>query len=467
MAYFTHYSTSAMRPTSWIKVVPITLSTIFSCLILSAMPAQGAAESAPSKRPNVLFLFADDQRADTIGALGNEAIHTPHLDQLVKRGFVFRNAYCLGSHSPAVCSPSRNMLLSGQAYFRWKGPQAPANGPNWPTAMNGAGYQTYHHGKNGNTAPAIQKQFEINKYLRNDELERRCGEPGAEIVDAAIEFLQTRESDRPFCMYLAFGNPHDPRVAAQKYLDKYNRKSIPLPRNLLPLHPFDNGEQLVRDERLASWPRTDDEIQKHLHEYYAVITAMDGHIGRLLNTLEERNLLSNTLIVYSADHGLAMGSHGLMGKQNLYEHSMKAPLIFAGPGIPQGESSALAYLLDIFPTICDLTSVEIPKGVDGQSLKSVLLGQKPAVRETLGCAYRNVQRSIRDARWKLVRYPQINRTQLFDLLTDPEEILDLSAAPDQRDRVTMMLKSLEKWQLEWGDPQPLTVANPKSENWMP
>lgn len=440
-------------------------------LTLSILPSESksvmADESGKPNRPNVLFLFADDQRADTIGALGNPVIKTPNLDRLVQRGHTFRNAYCLGSHSPAVCSPSRNMLLSGQAYFRWKGPQAPANGPNWPTAMNHAGYQTYHHGKNGNTAPAIQKLFEINQYLHHDEQERRCGEPGAEIVDAAITFLEKRASDRPFCMYLAFGNPHDPRVAAQKYLDLYPRDQIPLPKNFLPLHPFNNGEQLVRDERLAPWPRTEDEVRKQLHDYYAVISALDGHIGRLLKVLEERKLLENTLIVYSADHGLAMGSHGLMGKQNLYEHSMKSPLVFAGPGIPPGETQALAYLLDIFPTICDLTSTPIPAGLDGRSLKPVIMGKAPRVRETLGCAYRDVQRSIRDDRWKLIQYPQINRTQLFDLRADPDERHDLAASPEKVGQVTTMMKKLTQWQGEVGDTLPLTSSNPQDSKWTP
>jgi arylsulfatase A-like enzyme len=442
---------------------------VISCHAIWTSAVLEAAEDTTSQRsrPNVLFLFADDQRADTIAALGNPVVKTPTLDRLVRRGYSFRNAYCLGSHSPAVCSPSRNMLLSGQAYFRWRGPQAPADGPNWPTAMNQAGYQTYHHGKNGNTAQAIQKKFEINRYLRNDEAERLSGEPGAEIVDAAIAFLNDRSTDRPFCMYLAFGNPHDPRVAARHYLDLYDRSQIPVPKNFLPLHPFDNGEQLVRDERLAPWPRTKEEIQKQLHEYYAVITAMDGHIGRLLKTLEQRGLLEKTLVIYSSDHGLAMGSHGLMGKQNLYEHSMKSPLIFAGPGIPQGETQALAYLLDIFPTICDLTDVPVPAGIDGRSLKPVIMGNVPKTRETIGCAYRDVQRSIRDDRWKLIQYPQINRTQLFDLQSDPDELFDLSTHPNEAPRVAGMLKTLEVWQREFGDTLPLTSKTPKDAHWMP
>lgn len=418
-------------------------------------------------KPNVLFLFADDQRADTIGALGNSTIKTPTLDALARRGFAFRNAYCLGSNEPAVCAPSRNMLLSGRAFFRWTGRLASPDQPNLPTSFRNAGYQTYHHGKKGNTALLIQEKFETNKYLADDEAERRNGEPGKIIVDDAIAFLKQRDTARPFCMYLAFANPHDPRVAAQKYLDQYQRDQIPLPKNYLPLHPFNNGEQLVRDERLAPWPRTEDEIRKQLHEYYAVITAFDGHLGRLIAALKEQNLLENTIVVFSADHGLAMGSHGLMGKQNLYEHSMKSPLIFAGPGIPHGGSLALAYLLDIFPTLCDLTDIPVPAGLDGRSLQPIILGKTTVVRSTLACAYRDMQRSIRDERWKLIRYPQINKTQLFDLQDDPNEMHNLANDVNQKQRVDDLMHKLQEWQQSMGDKLPLTSENPQPEAWTP
>jgi arylsulfatase A-like enzyme len=441
-----------------------TLSVVFLCVF--APRSLLAVEAQTPKRPNVLFLFADDQRTDTIAALGNPEIKTPTLDGLVRQGFVFSNAYCLGSNVGAVCLPSRNMLMSGRAFHRWKGPQAPADGPNFPMAMKQAGYETYHHGKRGNVALQIQALFEHNKYLQ-DQQDRTRGEPGKEIVDRAIEFLSARDQQRPFFLYLAFANPHDPRVAAPKYMDLYQREKIPLPANYLPLHPFNNGEQLVRDEKLAPWPRTEAVIRQHLHDYYAVITALDGHIGRLLASLKEQGLAESTIIVYSADHGLAMGSHGLMGKQSLYEHSMKAPLIFAGPGIRQGKSEALVYLLDIFPTVCDLAGAATPDGLDGRSLRPIMTGNKAKVRDTLFTTYGNVQRAVRDDRWKLVRYPQINRTQLFDLQNDPDEIRDLSADPAQADRTKQLMGVLAAWQMDLGDTLPLTSENPKPSAFTP
>lgn len=443
------------------------LSTLLMAFSLASSALTSAALAAdPPKKPNVIFLFADDQRADTIAALGNPHIKTPNLDELVHRGFVFRNAYCLGANIGAVCTPSRNMLLSGRAYFRWQGPQAQPDMPNFPTSLKAAGYETYHHGKRGNTSPAIQALFDHDKYLA-DQQARTSGEPGQTIVDEAIDFLKGRQRDKPVFMYLALANPHDERVANEKYMRLYDRDKIPLPKNYKPLHPFNNGDQFVRDELLAPLPRTENDVRKHLHDYYAVISGMDYHIGRFFAALKELGMYDNTIFIYSADHGLAIGSHGLFGKQNLYEAGMKPPLIFAGPGIPHGETNALVYLLDIFPTVCDLVGTSIPSGLDGKSLKPVIEGKQPGVRDTLFLSYRDVQRAVRDDRYKLIRYPQVNVTQLFDLQTDPDELNNLADKPGQSERIQKLTAELERWQKNLGDAAPLVVANPQDPSWDP
>lgn len=448
----------------------ITCFGLMTAAILADFVLDGGsrcAAAAVARRPNVLFLFTDDQRADTIAALGNPHMRTPTLDALAERGFVFRNAYCLGSDRPAVCFPSRNMLLSGRVYFGIEnGGMASGTRPSFPRSMKEAGYVTYHHGKLGNTARELHKQFDSSKYT-DDQKERTSGEPGKEIVDDAITFLKSRPEARPFFMYLAFGNPHDPRVAAERYLEQYDPQKIPLPRNFLPLHPFDNGEMTVRDERLAPWPRTEEVLRRHLHEYYAVITALDGHISRLLQTLKDGGEYDNTLIVFSSDHGLAIGSHGLFGKQNLYEHSMKSPLIFSGPGVPHGQSDALVYLHDIYPTVCELVGTDSPAGIDGRSLAGIIAGRQKAVRDSLFTAYRDLQRAVRDERWKLIRYPHINHTQLFDLKEDPDELHNLADDPAQQQRVEKLLALLKDWQKQVGDRAPLASATPREMKWIP
>ena len=427
-----------------------------------ALPRGSAAMTTPKKRPNVLFLFTDDQREDTVAALGNPHIITPNLDGLVKEGFAFTNAYCMGGNSAAVCLPSRKMTLRGRSWFSVD--TVPPNGPCFPATMNEAGYVTYHHGKRGNVDKWAHGFFDQSHYL-NDGVDRTSGYPGKPVADDAIAFLREHkknDSGRPFFMYLAFGNPHDPRVAAKEYLDLYDPEKIPLPPNFLPFHPFNNGEMKIRDERLAPWPRTPEVIRKHLRDYYAVVTALDAQIGRILAALKEIGEYDNTIILFSSDQGLAIGSHGLMGKQNLYEHSMGAPLFFTGPRIPKGKSSdAFAYLFDIYPTVCELVGAETPKSLEGKSLAGIVQGTSAGVRDTILLAYKNVQRAVRRGQWKLIRYPEVNVTQLFDLEADPYETKNLADDPAQAERVKELMDVLAEEQKRFGDKAPLTVENPK------
>ena len=424
-------------------------SATLAWIVAVTAPAQatgGGAEAAVAKRPNVLFLFTDDQRADTIAALGNRHIKTPNLDRLACGGFVFDNAYCMGSGRGAVCLPSRTMMITGMSLFHLN--SRPKDTPNFPRSMNQAGYVTYHHGKRGNTPRAIHKEFDHTHYLE-DHAVRTSGYPGKVAADDAIAFLKRHAAAgwrEPLFMYLAFAGPHDPRTASEEYLAMYDVEQMSLPANYLPEHPFDNGELRVRDERLAPWPRTEAVVRSHLRDYYAVITHMDMQIGRVLTTLEELGQYDRMIIIFSSDHGLAVGSHGLMGKQNLYEHSMRSPLIVTGPGIRPGRSEAFAYLFDIYPTVCELVGAEVPSGIDGKSLAPILRGRSGSVRETVFTAYKDVQRAVRHGRWKLLRYPQVDQTQLFDLHADPAETRNLAGDPARAAKVKEMLTLLRTQQ---------------------
>ncbi|HUW61532.1 MAG TPA: sulfatase-like hydrolase/transferase [Candidatus Bathyarchaeia archaeon] len=412
-------------------------------------------------RPNVLFILTDDQREDTVGALRNAHIHTPHLDELARGGVVFTNAYCMGGFSGAVCLPSRMMVLRGRSWFSVR--DLPAGFANLPSSMGAAGYQTFHVGKMGNTDVEVQALFEESLYVKPkrstgplpkncDELVRREGLPGEHVTDSAIDFLGRRDKSRPFFMYLAGPEPHDPRVAPTEYLDLYDVDKIPLPPNFLPRHPFDNGELAIRDEQLAGWPRTEREIREHLRDYYAVITYMDVQFGRIFQALKDSGEYENTIIVFSSDQGIAIGSHGLMGKQNLYEHSMGVPLIFAGPGIPRGKRvDAFAYLFDVFPTLCELVGAPAPAGIEGKSLAPVIRGKQDGVRNTIFLAYRDVQRAVRKGDWKLIRYPKVDKTQLFNLHNDPYEMNDLAADGQQAQRVKELLAAMKEQQRLYGD----------------
>jgi arylsulfatase A-like enzyme len=267
-------------------------------------------------------------------------------------------------------------------------------------------------------------------------------------ADAAISFLEKQadqNSQDPFFCYVAFTAPHDPRSPAAAYGSQLDTQKVPLPGNFLtyPTFKFDNFN--VRDETLAPWPRTPEIIQSSLAEYYALIEHIDDRLATIIETLKKTGAYENTIIVYAADNGLAIGSHGLLGKQNLYEHSTKVPLIISGPGIPKNQvKDALVYLYDLFPTLTELLEISQAVGIDGKSLMPIINGTSTAVRETLYTAYRNTVRAVRHQDWKLIRYPQINHTQLFNLKEDPEEINNLAALPEQQTRLQSLTQMLEE-----------------------
>ena len=434
---------------------------------LAAIAGAPALLAAGRRKPNVLFILTDDQRQDTIHALGNPNIHTPNLDTLVHSGVTFENAYCMGGFIGAVCMPSRMMIHRGRSWFSVRN-QAEGY-PNFARSMGAAGYVTYHLGKKGNEDNQSHLSFDYNFYVEpNDVAEREGARPGKQVADRAIEFLEKWKKDpatgkgKPFFVCLSGPAPHDPRVAPPEYMAKYDPEKLPLPPNFKPFHPFDNGEMFVRDEQLAPWPRTATEIRRHLRDYYGVITYMDEQIGRILAGLKAIGEYDNTIIVFTSDQGIAIGSHGLMGKQNLYEHSMRSGMIVCGPGIPKGKRvSAFAYLFDIYPTVCDLVGSKAPDSLEGKSLAPILHGKGKSVRDTVFLAYRDLQRAVRKGAWKLIRYPQINKTQLFDLAADPFELKDLSSSPAHKAKVEELMAALREQQRLFGDTAALSTENPK------
>ena len=429
-------------------------------------------------RPNILFLYSDDQRADTIAAWGNEHIDTPNLDRIAERGFSFKRNYCMGSIHGAVCVPSRAMVMTGQSFF--KIPMDLEGVETLPQRLRGLGDTTFISGKWHNKAPGILKSFEQGKAVMmggmSNHLEvpladigdgelvnRRTGEAlSSEIfADAAIDFLENHDTDSPFFCYVPFTAPHDPRQPPEALREKYYARDLPLPENYMPQHPFDNGRLVTRDENLGPWPRTEEIVRDQLAEYYGLIEHLDTHIGRILDALAASPHADSTYIVFAADHGLAVGSHGLLGKQNIYEHSMRAPMIIAGPGIPHGETQALTYLLDIVPTISDLTGTPRLAPLDGESLQRLWTGEADRLRHAILLAYEDSQRALVTERFKLIQYPKINHTQLFDLQNDPHELNNIATHFDYTGWTMQLTGELAGAQLKYGDTAPLTTENPK------
>ena len=451
--------------TGYLMSTSLTLLAVIA-LAATPLPAFETPGANPNARPkpNFLVIISDDQRPDTIAALGNRAIHTPHLDRLVREGMTFTRATC----AFPLCVPSRAEILTGATAFRngvpWPSGRLKKGQVFWADALRNAGYHTWYSGKWMNDGAPKTRGYEetsglfssggagekgrLPRYGRkgrlitgyrgwtfktNDgavELEKGIGlvgETSKHIADGAIALLK-RRPDKPFFLHVNFTAPHDPLVIPPGYAGKYDPAKTPLPANFLPRHPFDHGNFQGRDEKLLPWPRTADEIRDEIAAYYAVLDDMDAQIGRILQTLEEIGQYDNTVIIFSSDHGLALGSHGLMGKQNMYEHTIGVPFVIAGPGVPRGKSTrAQIYLRDMFPTTCELAGIPIPDSVQSKSIVPILSGQRQQIRSAVFGYFYHYQRMIRTDRWKLIRYPHLEKRQLFDLQNDPNEQIDLSS----------------------------------------
>ena len=441
-------------------------------LPLLSLAAFGLPETkAP---PNVLFLLADDFNVEAIHSLGNAEIRTPHLDRLVEQGTTFTHAYCMGSWTPAVCLPSRSMILSGKSLWRVDGSLEGVR--TWPEAMREAGYSTFGVGKWHNSPDSYRRSFTHGGHIffgaMSDHFpvpvhrfrkDGRYEEPphfsktfSTELfAKDTIDFIEGYDGDAPFFAYVAFTAPHDPFQAPPPFADAYDPEDLSLPEAYLPYHPFDNGDILARDELLAPLPRTPEIIRRHRAGYYGMVSHLDAWIGRILEALERSGKAENTLILLAGDHGLALGRHGLLGKQNLYEYSLRTPVVFVGPGVRKNKRIAEpCYLFDLFPTVLEYLDLSVPEEIDGRSLLPYLKGKSGPVRSTMYAAYLDVQRMVRDERFKLIRYSVRGekRDQLFDLGKDPFEKTDLSEKTEYAEVKARLALALKDWQKRTEDP---------------
>lgn len=443
------------------------------------------------EKPNVLFLFADDLSYEAIGSAGKQGIDidTPNLDRLAKSGTRFTRAYNMGSWSPAVCIASRTMLMTGRTVWRAEQMAAEdvAAGRLWPLWMKQAGYSTWMSGKWHVKAPA-EKAFEVVKNLRGgmpkdssqaywrpvsvDDNSWNPADPSlggfwtggkhwSEVTaDDAVEFLQTEKDsgkEKPFFMYVAFNAPHDPRQSPQAYLDRYPLERMTLPKSWLPEYPYAEAMGAgrgLRDEKLAPFPRTEHAIKVHRREYFALITHLDAQIGRVLEALEKSGKADNTVVIFTADHGLSVGNHGLMGKQNAYEHSTRVPFFISGKGIPAGkEVESPIWLQDGMATTLDLAGLAKPEGVEFNSVLP-LLGESPktvARDDAVYLGYLDVQRAVTAEGHKLVLYPQAGRARLFNLTDDPEEMRDLADEVSSQPLMIRLFSKLRELQSRYAD----------------
>lgn len=441
-------------------------------------------------------MIADDHRYSAIQALHHTPVQTPIFDRLVEEGTSFLNTHIMGGWHKAVCAPSRACLLTGGNVFNavTHEPEPafddimknhcdinPSMGL-MPEVFKRAGYYTYAIGKWHNDKRAFKKGFKGGDALFFGGMSEPTKIPlhhfnsdgqypsGKTVVtgehatkrfcDAGIHFIEEYDQESPFFMYMAFTSPHDPRRAPAPYTDLYDSSDIPLPKNFMQVHPFDNGEMHVRDEGLARLPREPLEICRHIADYYSMITHMDAQIGCVLNVLRKKGIADNTIIVYTSDHGLALGQHGLIGKQNLYDHSIRIPLLIKGPGIQRGKQvDSLTCQMDIFPTLCELAGIKIPQTVDGKSLVPLISGQKQSVYKSVFSIYKDLQRMVKKDEWKMIRYFRSDThnvgteaTQLFNIEQDPWETTNLASQPRYFSLLEELSQLMQQWQIRVNDP---------------
>ena len=493
----------------------------FICLL--ALVASFLLKAQENNKPNVLIIYTDDHRYSGVHALGKQAVQTPNLDKLASNGIAFTKTYLMGSFSGATCIPSRAMLLSGRDLFSLDGigRNIPDNHTTLGEAFMKAGYHAHHVGKWHQDLKSLARSFNsggkvsgkprylVDQYrmpysdwqadgvykaensylLEYDEKgklirrpltkEDKRGPIGTEktgphvsevLADEAAEFIEGYHKKQPFFMYLAFPTPHDPRQAPKKYQDLYPVDEIDLPPSYMPQHPFHNGHIVLRDELLGEWPRTIQIAKQHLADYYAIISHLDAQIGRVIATLKELGLYENTIIIMAGDSGLAVGNHGLLGKQSVYdEDGIHVPFIISGGLIKEKDKGrridALCYIHDIMPTICDLAGIPTPETVLGKSLVPVINGEVKQIRDYTYHAYRQHQRAYRKGDFKLIEYvraPTSDQhvgdiivgsrvTQLFNLGKDPWETFNLADFPEYQEIITMMQKEMKEKAIELGD----------------
>ena len=452
-------------------------------LSASALLAPGeliSVDTVRRKKPNFLVIVADDQCFRTINALNNDEVQTPNFDRLMPRGTTFTHCFHQGSWQGAVCVASRAMMHTGRylwtcggdncgtypllgetlqqngyhtcAVGKWHNGDATALrsfmtgktiGPGFfeSTPMKGLAYNRPRPGDpwtawdpkyHGHWTPKNLWDIERpdNAGPRQASMRYEAKQHACEMyADTAVKMLKdlAREPDNPFLLYVAWNAPHDPRQAPKEFLDLYPVDKIKVPPNFLAQHPFDIGAD-GRGEMLAPMPRTPEDVQVHRQEYYALITYMDHQMGRVLDALEKSGRADNTYIIVTADHGLAVGEHGLMAKQNMYEHSVRMPFIMIGPDIEAGRQiDAKMYQHCLFPTICDLAGISAPSTVQFPSLIPLLQGKKGQLFDSMYCAYRKFQRSVRTDQYKLNLYPEVKQVQLFDIVNDPWELKNLAS----------------------------------------
>lgn len=461
-----------------------------------------------SDKPNVVFIFADDLTYHGLGSTSDGEVLTPNLDRLKGQGTYFSRTYNQGAFNGAISVASRAMMNTGK--YMWDAMSIIKGAPGgesgawpegmqpyrpqsyeqpyklWSVYMKEAGYNTYMSGKWHVNNHSADEAFDLACNVRGgmpnqtpERYERKFieGEPDtwcaadttkggywkgglhwSEVLrNDALGFIEeVRDQDDPFFLYLGFNAPHDPRQAPQEYLDMYPVEDVKVPESFMGEYPY--FEQMgagkaLRDEMLAPFPRTEYSVRVNRKEYYALISHLDTQIGIIVDALEKSGKMDNTYIIFTADHGLAVGDHGFIGKQNPYESSIRVPMFILGPTIEKGkEVDNLVYLQDVMATALDLAGSEGVDNVDFESFLPVAQGKKVKGRDAIINSYQGSQRIVVEDRYKMIIYPTAGVVRLYDLESDPNELNDIIAQKGSRKIADRLLEKMVELLKDINDP---------------
>jgi arylsulfatase A-like enzyme len=458
------------------------------------------AQPAPPKdAPNILFVMSDDQRRDAMGAYGNPILKTPHMDRLAAEGVRFDLAFVTNS----LCGPSRASLLTG-LYSHAHGVTTNADGPafanqpglpdtlvTFPALLHRAGYFTALVGKwhlrswpTGFDQWVIfpgQGLYQDPEMIANGMRLKMRGHADDVVADQALTVLRERPKDRPFCLLYHFKSPHWAWVPAARHEHAFDDVAIPVPRTFE--DRLEGRPEAIRQSELAvadmtdfrergvpeSLPREERKrknLEALVRNYYRVLLSVDENLGRVLDALDKEGLDRNTVVVYTSDNGHFLGEHGLYDKRLMYEPSIRVPMLVRFPARAKAglvDRTHMVLNVDVAPTLLELAAVPVPAGLHGRSFVPLLEGRDTPWRDAFLyefyeypadlCVRKN--RGVRTATHKLIHfYEQPEEWELYDLVSDPDETVNLASRPDQSARLRELKANLERLRRDLGDVDP-------------
>jgi arylsulfatase A-like enzyme len=418
------------------------------------------APAADARRPNFVFFLTDDQPYNGMSGTGNTVLKTPNMDRLASDGVLFENGFV----TTAICCSSRASIFTGQ-HMRRHGIEdfkKPLSAAQWeqtfPALLRQAGYRTAYLGKFAIGAPQATNQLA----LPADKFDLWYGFPQSiafkqmvngqprylttVMTEKAVGFIKETKPDQPFCLIVAFKEPHGPRnYYDPEFPNPVANLTMPRPSNLT-RESFSAMPEGVRRglNAMPGWLDKPEAFQAEMRSEYALIARSDFAIGQITRALKEQGLDDNTVIIHTSDNGSLDGAHALEGKWLMYEESIRVPFIIRDPRLPaatRGRRQQMALNIDLAPTILSMAGVPVPAGMQGVDLQPALRDAATPGREdwyyehvyTPGDGRRDIPKSegVRTARWKYIRYTEPNPPleQLFDLAADPQEEKDLARDP--------------------------------------